>query len=55
MAVRREAHQVRENIARGKHRVPYTLKVGDIIHGFKITNIDRIDLFDITAYKLEHL
>ena len=55
MAARREAHQVRENIVRGKHRTPYSLKVGDISHGFKLTSIDRIDAFDITAYKLEHL
>jgi len=55
MAARKEAHQVRDNIARGKHRVPYTLKVGDVSHGFKVISIDRIELFDITAYKLEHL
>lgn len=46
---------MRENIARGKHRTPYSLKVGDVSNGFKVTNIDRIDAFDITAYKLEHL
>ena len=55
MAARKEAHQVREVIARGKNRQQYNLKVGDISNGFKVTNIDRIELFDITAYKLEHI
>ena len=40
---------------RGKHRVPYNLKVGDELHNFKVTEIERIDFFDINAYKLEHL
>ena len=30
-------------------------KVGDVLHGFKITTIEKIDFFDINAYKLEHL
>jgi len=30
---RNENHQVRADIARGKHRKAYTYKVGDQIHG----------------------
>ena len=55
MIARREAHQIRTDIPRGKNRVPYTCKVGDVLHGFRLEQIERIDLFDINAYKLEHL
>lgn len=30
------------------------MKVGEKVHGFKVTSIDRIDFFQINAYKLEH-
>jgi Zn-dependent M16 (insulinase) family peptidase len=46
---------LRETIPRGKNRVPYTFKVGDVMHGFKVTNIDRIEMFDINAYQLVHV
>ena len=45
---------MRDIIPRGKNRKPYNLKVGDVVHDFKITEIERIDFFDINAYKLEH-
>ena len=54
-ASRAESHQVRVDIPRGKNRVPYDVKVGDVIHGFRVETIERIDFFDINAYKLEHL
>ena len=54
MDARREAHQVRHDIPRGKNRVPYNIKVGDTIHGFTVKEIEKIELFDIEAYKLEH-
>ncbi len=31
--LREKAYQVRENIERGRNRVPYNLKVGDIVNG----------------------
>lgn len=47
---------MREHIPRGKNRVPYAswLKVGDVVHGFKLQSVERIEFFDINAYKLEH-
>ena len=47
--------EVVEHIARGKQRIPYNLKVGDEIHGFKVKGIERIEFFDINAYQLEHM
>jgi hypothetical protein len=29
-----EESALREHIARGKNRVPYSLKVGDVVHGW---------------------
>lgn len=52
MAARREAHQVRHDIPRGKNRPAYNIKVGDIIHGFKVTSIEEVSDFDIKAFKL---
>lgn len=49
-----EASALREHIPRGKHRIPYTYKAGDQVHGFKVESIDRIELFDVTAYRLTH-
>lgn len=46
---------MREHIPRGKNRVPYTHKVGDVINNFEVKSIERVELFDINAYKLEHL
>ena len=54
MDARREAHQVRHDIPRGKKRVPYNIKVGDKIHGFIVKDKEKIVAFDIEAYKLEH-
>lgn len=54
MDARREAHQVRHDIPRGKNRVPYNIKVGDSIHGFTVTEKEAIPSFDVVAYKLEH-
>ena len=54
MEARREAHQLRHDIPRGKNRVPYNLKVGQEVHGFKVTSIDAIPDFEIQAYKLTH-
>jgi len=52
---RRQAHQVRENIARGRNREPYDLKVGDVIHGvWTVDSIDKVEFFDITAYQCTH-
>jgi presequence protease len=51
---KQEESALREHIPRGKNRVPYTFKVGDVVHGFKVTSIDRVEFFDINAYKLEH-
>jgi Zn-dependent M16 (insulinase) family peptidase len=47
---------LREHILRGKNRVPYStwLKVGDVVNGFKLQSVERIEFFDINAYKLEH-
>ena len=54
--VRGEDYQVRENIPRGKNRPGYDLKVGDVIHGaWSVDAIDRIDFFDINAYRCSHL
>ena len=44
MAARREAHQLRTEIPRGKNRVPYNIKVGDSIQGFKVESIEEIPL-----------
>ena len=54
MEARREAHQLRVDIPRGKNRVPYNIKVGDQISGFKVSEIKEIPDFDIKAYTLEH-
>lgn len=54
MAARREAHQLRHDIPRGKNRVPYNIKVGQQIEGFKVTAIEEIPDFDIKAFKLTH-
>ena len=54
MNQRREAHQVSQDLARGKNRVPYNLKVGDRLHGFVVQEIQQIEAFDLVAYKLEH-
>ena len=54
MDARREAHQVRHDIARGKNRIPYNIKVGDRLHGFVVNEVERVESFDIVAYKLEH-
>ena len=35
-------------------RTGYTVKVGDQVHGFKLTAIDHIRDFNIVAYSLEH-
>lgn len=47
---------LRDHIPRGKNRVPYStwLKVGDVVHGFKLLSVERIEFFDINAYRLEH-
>ena len=45
---------MREEVARGKNRVPYNLNVGQIVHGFKVTSIEEIPDFDIKSYKLNH-
>mmetsp|Transcript_30089 Transcript_30089/g.39933 ORF Transcript_30089/g.39933 Transcript_30089/m.39933 type:complete len:268 (+) Transcript_30089:47-850(+) len=54
MQARREAHQLRQDIPRGKNRVPYNLKVGQVVNGFKVLSIEAVPDFDIQAYKLEH-
>lgn len=52
---RSESHQVRVDIPRGKNRPAYNIKVGDELYGFKVTAIEKIEFFDINAFKLEHL
>ena len=54
MEARREAHQLRHDIPRGKNRVPYNIKEGDSISGFKVTEIREISDFGIKAFSLEH-
>ena len=51
-----ESGALRDLIPRGKNRVPYStwLKVGDVIHGFKLQSVERIEFFDVNAYRLEH-
>ena len=51
---RSENYKVRADIPRGKDRALYNLKVGDKVHGFEVKSIDRIEFFDINAFKLEH-
>lgn len=46
---------MRVDIPRGKNRVPYDFKVGDVLSGFKVTAVEKIEFFDINAYKLEHV
>lgn len=48
---RKKAHQVRQNIKRGRDREPYTLKEGDIIHGnWQVDKISDIDYFEVKTY-----
>lgn len=42
------------DLPRGKNRQTYDLKEGDQIHGFTVTEVTRVNDFDINAYKLEH-
>ena len=48
--------ELREHIPRGKNRLSYAnrINVGDIINGFKLQSVERIEFFDITAYTLTH-
>lgn len=43
------------NIARGNDRKAYNFQVGQEVHGFRVTSIERIDFFDINCYKFEHV
>jgi len=54
LARQREQYAVRMDLPRGKNRQTYDLKEGDQIHGFTVTEITRVDDFDINAYKLTH-
>ena len=40
--------------SRGKDRQIHDFKVGDTVSGFKVTEIKRVEDFDINAIKLEH-
>ena len=47
--------KVPDNIARGKDRVPYNLKVGDKIHdAWTVDEIREIPAFKVTAYRTTH-
>ena len=53
MTARREAHQLRQDIPRGKNRVQYNINVGDVLEGFKVTAIEDVPDFAIRAFTLE--
>ena len=54
VARQREQHNLRDNMPRGRYRQTYSLKEGDKLSGFAVTQTARLNDFDINAFKLEH-
>ena len=52
--LRASKQELRESIPRGKNRAAYSLQKGDLVHGFRVQSVDKVELFQIVAYQLEH-
>ncbi|KAK5574591.1 hypothetical protein RB653_009844 [Dictyostelium firmibasis] len=50
-----ENQEIFKNIKRGKDRKKLNLKVGDEIHGFKVTKIKEVPERQFKTYQLEHI
>ena len=49
-------HQVRVDIPRGAKRIPYNIKVAQALAGgWHVDSIERLDFFDVTAYRCTHV
>jgi hypothetical protein len=53
-AQQKQTKDVVSSTPRGLLRLPYTLKVGDPVHGFTVKSIDDFPEFKIKAFTLEH-
>ena len=49
-----ESKDIVQDTPRGIHRRPYTLKVGDSVHGYTVKDIKDIPDFSLKAFTLEH-